>query len=97
MGCAERLQDGRTNDSPHVNHDQWYGHGRSDDPHFHLDRPFDHGRFQRFGPAYRYNILRIDRDHHRFGFPGGFYFKVAAWDWPFFTYWCWDCGNDFVI
>jgi len=24
--------------------------------------------------------VRIDRDHHRFWFPGGFYFEVAAWD-----------------
>jgi len=40
---------------------------------------------------------RIDRDHHRFWFPGGFYFQVADWDWPMCADWCWDCGDDFVV
>jgi hypothetical protein len=62
-----------------------------------LDHPFVHGRFNKFGPGFRYNILRVDRDHHWFWFPGGFYFEVAAWDWPAFVDWCWDCGGDFVV
>lgn len=41
--------------------------------------------------------LRDDGDHHRFWFPGGFYFQVADWDWPVCADWCWDCGDDFVV
>jgi hypothetical protein len=26
-------------------------------------------------------VARVDRDHRRFRFPGGFYFEVASWDW----------------
>ncbi len=42
-------------------------------------------------------VERFDRDHHRFWFPGGFSFEVAAWDWPICADWCWDCGDDFVV
>jgi hypothetical protein len=38
----------------------------------HMDHGFPHGRFERFGPGYRYNIVRIDHDHHRVWLPGGF-------------------------
>ena len=94
---GERLNNGRVNEAPHVNHDQWFGHEPAGDNRFRVDRPFEHGRFTNGGPAHRFNILRIDRDHHRFWFPGGFYFEVAMWDWPIFTDWCWNCGDDFVI
>jgi len=93
----EKLPDGHVNQSPHVSHDHWYGHDEPNDPRFHLDRPFEHGRFPHPGLGFRYPIPHIDRDRHRFWFPGGFYFEVAAWDWPFFTDWCWDCGEDFVV
>ena len=63
----------------------------------HVDHPYDHGHFEHFGPSYRYNVIRVDRDHHRFWLPGGFYFEVAAWDWPLCADWCWDCGDDFTV
>jgi len=59
--------------------------------------PFDHGHFAHFGPGYRYHVLRIDRFHHWFWFPGGFYFEIAPWGWPIFLDWCWNCGDDFVV
>lgn len=93
---GERLEDGRINDTPHVNHDQWYGHDLPGDPKYRLVHPFEHGRFEHFGPSNRYKLL-VDRGRHRFWLPGGFYFEVAAWDWPIFLDWCWDCGDDFVV
>lgn len=93
----ERWGDGRANETPHVNHDRWYGHEPPNDSRFHQDHPFSHGRFGHVGPGYRYRILRIDPGRHWFWFPGGFYFEVANWDWPIFTDWCWNCGDDFVI
>jgi hypothetical protein len=66
---------------PHVTNDHWYGHDRPDDKRYRVDHAFDRGRFEHFGPSYRYRIERFDRDHHRFWFPGGFYFQVADWDW----------------
>ncbi len=94
---GERLGDGRINDTPHVNHNQWYGHDAPDDPTYHLDRPFIHGHFDHFGPNFRYRLLRVDPYRHWFWLPSGFYFEVAAWDWPVFADWCWDCGDDFVV
>lgn len=94
---GERLPNGKVNESQHVNHDQWFGHGPANDQRFHLDHPFDHGRFAHPGPDFRYNILRVDRNRHWFWFPGGFYFEVAVGDWPLFLDWCLDCGDDFVI
>jgi hypothetical protein len=94
---VERLPNGRVNETPHVNHDQWFGHEAPNDPRFHLDRPFAHGRFAHTGAAFRYEVIRIDLNLHRFWLPGGFFFDVAAWDWPFCVDWCWDCGDDFVI
>jgi hypothetical protein len=95
---AERFDDGRENHHPHVNNDRWYGHERGDDARFRVEHPYEHGRFERFGPSYRYRVQRIDRDHHRFWFPGGFYFEVAPWDWAAASSWCWDCGaDDFVV
>jgi hypothetical protein len=93
----ERHDANRINSTPHVNHDHWYGHEEPNDARFHMDHPFEHGRFEHFGPSYRYGVLRFDRDHHRFWFPGGFGFEVAAWDWPLCADWCWDCGDDFVV
>jgi len=94
----ERRDGGRVNNTPHVSNDHWYGHDKPNDKRFHLDHPFEHGRFEHFGPSYRYRIDRIDRDHHRFWFPGGFFFEIAAWDWALAADWCWTCdGDDFVI
>lgn len=93
----EHHTNGSVDHSPHVSNDRWYGH---DDPHdnrYHQDRPFEHGRFVHVGPTYRYNVTRIDRDHHRFWFPGGFYFEIASWDWSLCSDWCWDCGDDYVV
>ena len=36
---GERLGDGRINSTPHVNHDQWYGHDSPNDPMYCLNRP----------------------------------------------------------
>jgi hypothetical protein len=83
--------------TPHVSNDRWYGHDRPDDKRYHMDHGFPHGRFERFGPGHRYNIVRIDHDHHCFWLPGRFFFDVAAWDSPMCADWCWDCGDDYVI
>jgi hypothetical protein len=95
---AERFEDGRENHHPHVANDHFYGHESAGDARFHIDHPYEHGRFERFGPSYRYKVLRFDRDHHRFWFPGGFGFEIAPWDWAAASNWCWDCGaDDFVV
>jgi hypothetical protein len=93
----ERREGGRVNTTPHVNNDHWYGHDKPNDKRYHIDRPFEHGHFEHFGPSFRYNIERIDRDHHRFWLPSGFSFEVASWDWPICADWCWDCADDFVV
>jgi hypothetical protein len=93
---AEHLPTGHTNETPHVNHDQWYGHEAANDARFHLDKPFAHGHFAKVGPSYRYAVDRVDLNLHRFWVGGGF-FEVAAWDWALCSEWCWDCGDDFVV
>jgi hypothetical protein len=93
----ERHDGGRANSLPHVTNDHWYGHDRPDDKRYHVDHAFEHGRFDHFGPSYRYRIERFDPDHHRFWFPGGFYFQIADWDWPVAADWCWNCEDDFVV
>jgi len=93
----ERWEGGRINNTPHVNNNQWYGHDRPDDKRYHVDHPFEHGRFEHFGASYRYNVVRIDPNLHRFWLPDGYYFGVAAWDWALTMGWCWTCANDFVI
>lgn len=94
---AERTAGGHVSSMPHVANDRWYGHDKPNDKRYHLDRPFEHGRFEHFGPSYRYNVVRIDPNLHRFWLPGGFFFEVAAWDWPIAANWCWNCGEDFVV
>lgn len=94
----ERRDGGRVNSTPHVNNDHWYGHDKPKDKRYHLDRLFERGHFERFGPSYRYNIVRIDPNLHRFWLPGGYFFEVLAWDWPLAMGWCWTCdADDFVI
>jgi hypothetical protein len=88
---------GHLNNTPHVNNDHWYGHDKPNDARYKVAHPFEHGHFTAFGPDHRYNIVRIDRDAHRFWLPGGFYFDIAAWDWPICADWCWDCADDFVV
>jgi hypothetical protein len=94
---AEHDEAGHVNETPHVKNDHWYGHEAPNDARFHLDHPYEHGRFDHFGPSYRYRVLRIDPDHHRFWLPGGFFFEIAAWDWHECADWCWNCGDDFVV
>lgn len=93
----ERRQNGSVDRTPHVSNDHWYGHDAPDDKRLHRDHAFEHGRFEHIGPSYRYAVTRIDLEHHRFWFPGGFYFQIADWDWPLVADWCWDCGDDFVV
>jgi len=94
----ERKPYGRVNNTPHVNNDRWYGHDKPNDKRFVLAHPFEHGHFEHFGPSYRYNIVRIDPNLHRFWLPGGFFFDIAAWDWDVAADWCWTCNaDDFVV
>jgi hypothetical protein len=94
---AERRDFDRWNNSPHVEGNHWYGHDAPGDARYRLERPFARGRFEHFGPTSRYGVVKIDRNLHRFWFGGGFFFEVAAWDWPICDGWCWDCGDDFVV
>lgn len=93
----EKRENGKINTTQHVNNDRWYGHDAPNDKRYHLDHPYEHGHFDHFGANYRYNIVRVDRDQHRFWLPGGFYFEVAPWDWFICADWCWNCGDDFVV
>jgi len=94
---VERKPTGHINSTPHVNNNTWYGHAKPNDARFHLDRPWEHGRFEHIGPSYRYNVVRIDPNLHRFWLPNGYYFDIAAWDWALAQDWCWTCGDDFVV
>jgi hypothetical protein len=94
---VERRPTGHINSTPHVNNNTWYGHAKPNDARFHLDHPWEHGRFEHIGPSYRYNIVRIDPNLHRFWLPNGYYFDIAAWDWALAQDWCWTCGDDFVV
>jgi len=95
---VERDGNGRINGTPHVNHDRWYGRDGLNDARYRAVRnPVQRGRFTRFGPGYRYDIVRIDRGLHRFWLPDGFFFDIAIWDWPTCDEWCWDCADDYVI
>lgn len=94
---VERGTTGHVNSTPHVRNDHWYGHDTPNDTRYALQRPFEHGRFANSGPMYRYSVVRIDTALHRFWLPGGFYFEIAAWDWPLCLDWCWMCGDDFVF
>lgn len=93
----DRRAEGHVNTTPHVRNDQWFGHDAPNDKRYVLSHPFEHGRFAHIGPSYRYNILRIDANLRRVWLPGGFFFEVAAWDWPLCADWCWTCGDDFVF
>lgn len=94
---SERMEGGRVNSMPHVNHDQWFGHDRADDPRYHIAQPFTRGHFAKVGPSFRYEVVRVDRNLHRLWIPGGSMFDIAAWDWSLCSDWCWDCGDDFVV
>src|SRR5579862_2351957 len=93
----ERMPIGHVNETPHVNHDTWYGHEAANDQRFHLEHPFEHGHFDHEGPKFRFGVRRIDRDRHIFWLPSGGSFLIADWDWPLAVDWCWDCGDDFVV
>jgi hypothetical protein len=82
---------------PHVENNQWMGHNDANDPRYHLAHPFAHGHFAHVGPSFRYGVTRVDPAHHRFWFPGGFYFEVASWEWAECADWCWTCPDEFVI
>jgi hypothetical protein len=93
----ENRENGKIHASQQVNHDYWYGHDASNEKRFHLDDPFEHGPFERFGANFRYAVIKIDRDHPHFWYPGGFYFAAASWDCFSCSDWCWDYGDDFVV
>jgi len=92
-----QVEPGFSNSTPHVSHDQWYGHESPNDPRFKLPKPFEHGRFQLAGPTHRFRIQAIDWEKHRIWFWGGPLFQVPDWEWEFSTEWCWNCGDDFVL
>ena len=94
---VEHHPDGTVDRTPHFRDGHWYGHDLPNDPRYRLQHPFDHGRFSHFGPTWQYKIVRIDRIRRFFWLPGGFYFQIAPWDWPWCDDWCWDCGDDFVV
>jgi hypothetical protein len=78
------------NERPYVDErGRWLGHesGRFD-PHYHLDHPWAHGRFAGgFGPSHVFRLRGGSRE--RFWFDG-FFFGVAAYDYPFVDGWLWD-------
>jgi hypothetical protein len=94
---VEHTAGNRTDDTPHVNQNHWYGHDRPDDPRYMLVTPFLHGHFAHVGPGYRYAVAKVDMDQHLIWLPGDMEFRVADWDWPIWKQWCADCGDDFVI
>lgn len=93
----EHFSTGHINDTPHVNHNTWYGHEPANDARFHLDKPFEHGHFAHVGANYRYRVSRIDAGNREFWLPGGFFFQIADFDWALASDWCWDCGDDFTV
>ena len=88
---------GKVISTPHVNNNHWYGHEAGNDARFHQAHPYEHGHFAHFGPSFRYSVVRIDRDHHRFWFNGGSYFEVASWDWTLCQDWNWNNPDEFVV
>jgi hypothetical protein len=72
----EHRPNGKINGSQHVNNDHWYGHDQPNDKRFHVDHPYEHGHFEHFGPSYRYNVIRIDRDIIASGYPGA---SILKW------------------
>ncbi len=94
---AERGPGSRIDNTPHVNQNHWYGHDRPDDPRYALVTPFLYGHFAHSGPGYRYGIAKVDIDRHLLWLPGDYQFRVADWDWPIWSQWCADCGDDFVF
>jgi hypothetical protein len=93
----EHFSTGHINDTPHVNHNTWYGHEPANDARFHLDKPFEHGHFAHVGANYRYRVSRFDAGNREFWLPGGFFFQIADFDWALASDWCWDCGDDFTV
>jgi len=82
---------GGHHDAPHVHRDgHWIGHnsGRNDS-HYHVDHPWPYGRFPGgFGRSFRLG----GGGPGRFWF-GGFFFGVAAWDYPYCADWLWDSDS----
>jgi hypothetical protein len=90
-------QNGRVDQRPHVDNNHWYGHDDRNDARFHIDHPYEHGRFTNFGPDHHFRFARVDRDHHRFWFNGGFGFEIFPDDWEFAAGWCWTCPDDIIV
>lgn len=76
--------------APHVHsNDKWIGHdtGRGDE-HYRLDHAWEHGHFE--GGFGRGHVFRIEGGgRERFWF-GGFYFRVAPYDYGYCNDWLWD-------
>jgi hypothetical protein len=83
--------------APHydVRDERWYGHdARRYEPGLHLDHPWEHGHFDGvIGPSHVYRLG--GGNFRRFGF-NGFYWSVAAADYPFVNDWFWD-SDDIVL
>ena len=96
-GPAAEHRGERVDAMPHVGGNRWYGHDAPGDARYRLERPFESGRFEHSGPTHRHHVARVDHRHHRCWLDEGFLFEIAAWDWPIWSGWCWDCGDDFVV
>lgn len=83
--------------APHVDirTNAWIGHDvRRDEPGLRLEHPWAHGRFEGvIGPSHVYRLN--GGNFRRFGF-GGYWFSVAAIDYPFVGDWFWD-SDDIVL
>ncbi len=93
----DQRANGRVDRSQHYRDGRWYGRPSPNDRRFRLSQPYAHGRFNYYGPRYVYGVARIDPYHRWFWLTGGFYFQVAAWDWPISMNWCWGCGPYYVV
>lgn len=83
--------------APHVDvrTNAWIGHDvRRDEPGLRLEHPWAAGRFNgMIGPSHVYRLN--GGNFHRFGFDG-YFFSVAAVDYPYVGDWFWD-RDDIVL
>jgi hypothetical protein len=82
-------------DAPHVHEDNtWVGHiGGRNHAHYQLDHPWEHGRFGgRIGPQQIWRLHGGGLERFEIG---GFFFRVAPYDYDYCRDWLWD--NDDIV